>query len=130
MSEPLFILRGKVVKGTQFGRILGFPTANIEKTEYKKSGLSVPPGVYAGTAFLLPENVPYRAGIVVGPQEADGLPKIEAHLLDFSGNLYGKVLALSLAVYLRPYRNFKGEDALKEQIGEDIQKVRTLVSLE
>ncbi len=129
MKEPLFTLRGKVVRGTQFGRILGFPTANIDKAEYKELGFLIPPGVYAGTVSVLPEETSYRAGIVVGPKEADGLPKIEAHLLDFSGDLYGKVLELLLAVYLRPYRNFKGEDALKEQIGADIEKVRTMISL-
>ena len=126
-QKPLFSLRGKVVSGTRVGRILGFPTANIDKAEYGRSGLSIPPGVYAGTASVFPEKTLYRAGIVVGPKEGDGLPKIEAHLLDFSGDLYGKELELSLFVYLRPYRNFKGEDALKEQIGADIQKVRALI---
>ena len=129
METPLFTLRGKVVRGTQFGRILGFPTANIDKTEYRELDVPIPAGVYAGTASVVLSKDTFKAGIVVGPKEADNLPKIEAHLLDFSGDLYGKELILSLHIYLRPYRNFKGEDALKEQIGSDLQKVCEVISL-
>ncbi len=129
MSEPLCDFRGRVVEGDHYGRALGFPTANVEKKESPKTELEAPTGIYAGTASILPEKMMYRAGIVVGPHGNDGLQKIEAHLLDFSRNLYGKELHLSLFVYLRPYRNFKGEDALKEQIATDIQKVREVISL-
>ncbi|MDO8620002.1 MAG: riboflavin kinase [bacterium] len=129
MSEPLCDFRGRVVEGDHYGRALGFPTANIEKREFKATKCTIPVGIYAGTARIVPGAKVYRAGIVIGPREKDDLPKIEAHLLDFSGNLYGKELHLSLFVYLRPYRNFKGEGVLKEQISTDIQKVREVISL-
>lgn len=129
MQESFFTLSGKVIEGLHYGRALGYPTANLDKTGYVKMGESIPTGVYAGTATLLDQKRIFRAGIVIGPNEKDGLPKIEAHLLDFSGNLYGKDIELSLMVYLRPYHNFKGEDALKEQISTDIEAVRKVITL-
>lgn len=129
MQKPLFLVRGNVIAGLRYGRALGFPTANLDKTEYMKTGEVIPRGIYAGLARLTSTQQVFRAGIVVGPNEKDGLPKIEAHLLDFSGDLYGQDLELSLLVYLRPYHNFRGEDALKEQIGTDIEAVRKAVTL-
>ena len=129
MQEPFFIVRGTVIAGLRYGRVLGFPTANLDRKEYAKMDEVIPSGIYAGLAKLLSTNKVFRAGIVIGPNEDDGLPKIEAHLLDFSGDLYGQELELSLMVYLRPYQNFKGEDVLKEQIGTDIEAVRRAVVL-
>lgn len=118
-----------VVRGLQYGRALGFPTANLDKAGYRKMSEVIPSGIYAGIAKLTSTGQALKAGIVVGPNEKDGLPKIEAHLLDFSGDLYGQELELSLMEYLRPYHNFKGEDALKEQISTDIEAVRKVVEL-
>ncbi len=129
MQTFLFTFRGTVVEGDYYGRVLGFPTANLDKKNYSAGGSPIPSGVYAGIATTLHDNRVYKAGIVVGPIEKDGLPKIEAHLLDFSGDLYGKELELSLSVYLRPYRHFNGEDALKAQIKSDIEQVENLIDL-
>lgn len=125
----LFTLSGKVVRGVRLGRKLGFPTANLDRREYARKKLRIPFGVYAGTATISGRKKLYRAGIVIGPLDRGGLPKIEAHLLGFSGILYGEKICLSLTRYLRPYKIFKSEDALKEKIASDLKKVRTTVSL-
>ena len=63
----------------------------------------------------------YKAAIVIGPIDQTGLPKIEAHLQNFKGNLYGKYLSIYLSIYLRPFKKFKNEEELKRQIKKDIK---------
>lgn len=128
MQQVLFALCGKVVRGARVGRRLGFPTANLDRREYMKKKLRIPFGVYAGTATISGGKKVYSAGIVIGPLDKKGLPKIEAHLLDFSGNLYGKKLRLSIACYLRRYKVFKNVATLKRAIAKDIQMVRASVA--
>jgi riboflavin kinase / FMN adenylyltransferase len=82
-------------------------------------------GVYAGVA-VLPDGDWYRAGIVIGPRDKTGLPKLEAHLLGFRGNLYGKKVILHLIKFLRPYRLFSSEARLKQQIRKDLQLIKHL----
>ena len=72
------IISGKVIKGKGIGKKLGFPTVNIKLIEKIESG------VYAG--FVRFGNKDYIAGIFVGPDKK----LIEAHLIGFSGDLYGK----------------------------------------
>ena len=124
MRQVLFVLSGTVTRGAGLGRKLGFPTANLDRREYARGKLYITFGVYAGTAAVSDTQKKYRAGIVIGPIDKSGLPKIEAHLLDFSGRLYGKKVSLFLIRYLRPYKTFKTADALKKQIMEDLERVR------
>lgn len=128
MKHALFTVSGKVTRGARVGRQLGFPTANLDRIEYMKRKLQIPFGVYTGTATILKSKKTYRAGIVIGPRDKRGLPKIEAHLLDFSGILYGKKLRLSITSYLRRYKIFKSEATLKKTITGDLQKVRSRVA--
>ena len=122
------VITGRVVKGRQFGRILGFPTVNLDRRQYAAKKMRVQLGVWAGTAQL-PSGKIKKAGIVIGPVDTRGLPKIEAHLLNFSGNLYGKKVTLRLHKYLRPFRKYAGIDKLKSQIAEDLLKIKKLKSL-
>ena len=69
----------------------------------------------------------YKAGIVIGPLDKHRLPKIEAHLINFSDDLYEKKLTLKLYKYLRPFKKFADINKLKQQIKQDIKKVRQLV---
>ena len=124
-----FELEGIVVKGFQRGRILGFPTANLAQT-----GEIVPkPGVYAGRAILLDGCTgPLRASISIGNNPtfaAKGDPEllIEAHLLDFSGDIYGKSMRLSFIARLRDQRRFPSLDELTTAIRNDIDRTRELV---
>ncbi|MFA6177559.1 MAG: riboflavin kinase [Candidatus Paceibacterota bacterium] len=100
---------GKVIKGDQYGRKIGFPTVNLE-TQAKE----LPPaGVYAGEVFL--DNVVYRAGIAI-----DSNNKIDAHLIGYHGDAYGKEVKLTLNKFLREYKNFNTEEELINQIKKDI----------
>lgn len=126
MQKPRYSVSGNIIKGAGYGQKLGFPTANLDRREYVRKRIRIPFGVYAGTATIIGTRRVYRAGIVIGPADKKGLPKIEAHLLDFSGALYGERVSLFLIRYLRPYREFKSADLLKRQIAQDLKKVRPI----
>lgn len=108
-----YTISGVVVKGDQYGRTLGFPTMNLETTEAIPMGLN--PGVYAGSALL--DGKEYRAGILINPNG-----KIEAHLLDYSGDAYGKSVTITTREFLREFKKFDTEEELKIQIGKDLEK--------
>lgn len=116
---------GLVGKGDRYGRRLGFPTANLDRRQYARQKRHVRLGVYAGWATL-PSGRKYLAGIVIGPLDKYGLPKLEAHLLDFKGNLYGRRISIYLKQYLRPFRRFQSEAELKQQIKKDLQNIKRL----
>lgn len=104
-----YIISGKVIKGDSYGRKIGFPTVNLEITQ--GSPVEIKEGVYAGSALL--ENIEYRAGIVIGH-------KIEAHLIGYNEDAYGKEVTLTLEKFLREYKVFDTEEELINQIKKDI----------
>ncbi|MFA5926123.1 MAG: riboflavin kinase [Parcubacteria group bacterium] len=102
---------GKVVGGKRKGRELGFPTANIELKDKVESG------VYAGMVNF--EGKKYKAGIFVSP---DG-KLIEAHLIGFSGDLYGEEVGIEINDKVRDAMKFKNDDELRNQIKRDIEAI-------
>jgi riboflavin kinase/FMN adenylyltransferase len=115
-------LAGPVVPGDGWGRGLGFPTANLDT-----GGLVVPPnGVYTATAqveaqtFLAVVNIGRRPTVAPGGSEG----RVEAHLLDFYGDLYERELALRLGRRLREERRFESVEALRRQIAGDVAAAR------
>ena len=103
-------ISGKVIKGDGYGRKLGFPTANLETKD------ALPPiGVYSGIGIL--EGKEYRAGILINPNG-----KVEAHLIYYNGDAYGKKMTLEIGEFIRDYKKFENEDKLKNQIAEDLKK--------
>lgn len=118
-------LSGRIIRGDNYGKRLGFPTANLDRRQYSRDRLKIKFGVYAGWA-ILPGGRQYRAGIVIGPRDRSGLPKLEAHLIGFAGNLYGKKIILRLIKFLRPYRSFSTQSLLKQQITHDISIIKRL----
>ena len=109
---------GSVVEGDKRGRELGFPTANIQA-----DGAMLPPnGVYA--AWVTAKDAERRRAVVnigVRPTfEGDDTPKVEVHLLDFEGDLYGQHLAVELVDRIRPEARFEGATLLKRQITRDV----------
>jgi riboflavin kinase/FMN adenylyltransferase len=112
---------GEVVPGAGRGRRLGFPTANIRPDR----PLLVPSGVYAGRVQLDGDGHPAVINIGVRPTFGEESLVIEAHLLDFSGALYGRRLRLAFISRLREERKFPGPEALREQIGLDIAAARS-----
>ena len=119
-----YALEAEVVKGDQRGSELGFPTANLDVTD-----LCTPPkGVYAAHAEV--NGATHRAAVNIGlrPTVAEAEPTlhVEAHLLDFEGDLYGEVLTLTFVGKLRDEKPFDSLDALKAQIEKDIVQARYL----
>jgi riboflavin kinase/FMN adenylyltransferase len=119
-------LRGEVQHGDARGRTIGFPTANIPLGRH----LEPARGVYAITARTLDGSLTGLKGVAnigrrptVGGQES----RIEAHLFDWSGDLYGQELEISLHSFLRGERKFAGLEELKAQIALDGAQARTLL---
>ena len=123
MKDNFIKISGKVLQGERLGRRLGFSTANLDRENYVRRKLKIKLGVYSGLAELS-SGRKFKAGIVIGPIDKTGLPKIEAHLIGFKGNLYGKKLAVILKKYLRPFRKYKSVEKLKAQIAKDIERVK------
>jgi riboflavin kinase/FMN adenylyltransferase len=121
LARP-YALRGTVIQGEQLGRKLGFPTANLEITGL----LTPPPGVYAAQARHGAAS--HRAAVNIGHRptlrSADPQLHVEAHLLDFEGDLYGQALELEFLKKLRDERKFPSTEALQAQIAEDIGLVK------
>jgi riboflavin kinase/FMN adenylyltransferase len=113
-------LRGFVVRGAGRGRMLGVPTANLERIET----LIPPDGVYAGTAShgdrSYPAAVHIGANTTFGEQER----KVEVHLLDFAGNLYGQTVEVGLLRHIRDTVKFAEGEELKRQLARDLEQVR------
>lgn len=123
-----FSLAGRVIEGARRGKTIGIPTANLAVGE----GRAYPAhGVYACWARVGGGRWPAATNIGVRPTfEPARLPTIEAHLLDFDGDLYGKDLALDFVARLRPEMKFAGVDALVAQIRADIDQARRILNAE
>ncbi len=118
---------GRVAHGDGRGRALGYPTANIVPDDAMK--LLPPDGVYVAKAFV-PE--PYAAVVNLGVRPTfNGKNRLfEAHLLDFSGDLYGRRISLELVNRLRDERRFASSEALITQIHKDGQRAREILGQE
>jgi riboflavin kinase / FMN adenylyltransferase len=113
-------LDGTVVLGDQRGGTLGYPTANLATAP----DLLIPAyGIYAGAARG------HRAAVSVGvnPHYGGGERRIEPHLLDFDGDLYGQRLVVELWLRLRDEQAFESESELVEQIARDVESTRAAV---
>jgi len=113
-----YAISGRVIEGDRVGRQLGFPTANLDM-----AGLVLPPnGVYAGLTNV--GKATHRVVLNIGfrPTMASSAPplRVEAHLLDFKGDLYGQELEITFAARLRDEKKFASAAALREQIARDI----------
>jgi riboflavin kinase/FMN adenylyltransferase len=115
-------VRGTVVLGAERGRKLGFPTANLEQIDTVSPGV----GVYAGRAYV--DGKRWPAAIHVGPNPTFGeeAVKIEVHLIDFEGNLYGKEIAVEFLDRLRDVQKFPGVHDLLAQLRLDVAESKDL----
>ncbi len=112
------ILTAEVVKGRQIGRTMDFPTANLLFCD----GVLVPRfGVYACKAIVDGKTYNAVTNVGVRPTVSGTGVTAEAHLLDFTGDLYGKKIRLEFYKFLRPEMKFASLDALKNQIAADIK---------
>ena len=116
-------ISGIVETGKQLGRTIGFPTANIlAETEPE----TVCAGVFAGAIWLDGENAPRPCMVNLGvhPTVPDGKPTVEAHILDFSGNVYGCKVVVELSRFLRSEKRFGSLSELQEQLAKDLAATR------
>jgi riboflavin kinase/FMN adenylyltransferase len=120
-----FGLRGLVVQGDQRGRTIGFPTANLQ---IDPSHVLPADGVYACRVWLDGVSLPTVTNVGVRPT-FDGMRRtVEAHLLDWSGDLYGRWLGLEFLQRLRGEQKFSGIQALVAQIRQDADAARQLLA--
>jgi riboflavin kinase / FMN adenylyltransferase len=114
-------LSGIVESGARRGTGLGFPTANITGVQT----LLPPDGVYAGRCEI--DTVIYPAALHLGPNPtfAEQTRKLEVHLLDFAGDLYGRTLSVDLIDRVRDTMRFGDANALQQQLQRDIADVRS-----
>lgn len=132
-----YLLTGSVVKGQQLGRTIDFPTANLQLPTEKFLPRQ---GVYAVQVFLEEDK---ERNMVDSPHPLQGVmnigsrptvngtyPSVEVHLLDWSGDLYGKTLTVHLQRFLRPEEKFASLEALKAQIQVDCATARSVLCLE
>ena len=121
------MLTGKVVAGNGRGRYLGFPTANLDvEGDIEKM---VENGVYAAMTFWNGAEREYPAVVNVGvrPTFSSGELAIEAHIIDFVGDLYGKTLRIRTVRKLREERRFPNLETLIKQLERDVETAREVI---
>jgi len=124
-----YLIQGMVEHGQAIGRQIGFPTANIHPSFSEQ--LIPGCGVYAGNV-LVPDGSQHPAVVNIGRRptigsETDAPPTIEAHLIDYNGDLYGAPITLNFAAFLRPEKRFPSLDALAAQIAADRTRALSLL---
>ncbi len=119
-----YCVSGTVIEGQKMGRTIGFPTANVG---FWDEQLLPANGVYATYAWLGDERHLAATNVGMRPTVNGSNVTVEAHLLDFDADIYGRTLRLEFIDRIRPEMKFAGLDALKNQIAADVAKVQTLL---
>ena len=116
-----FALRGPIVRGDERGRTIGFPTINLGLSP----DLALPAdGVYVSRTEVEGRRLESCTNIGMRPTFAGVRRSVETHLLDFEGDIYGRVASVELLHRLRPEQKFDGPEALIAQIGRDVEETR------
>lgn len=118
-------ISGKIVRGQGRGKQLGFPTANV--TVQEKAPIEY--GIYA--CWVTMHGKRFAAATSVGVNEMFDAkePTVEAHLLDFSGDIVGENVEIEFVKRLREMERFDTVEALKEQIKRDVMIIRELLGV-
>lgn len=119
-----YALVGEVVQGQARGRTIGTPTANLRVD----AQLVPADAVYAGRCVVDGREYPAAVSIGTNPTFGDPTVQVEAHLLDFDGDLYGRTLEVQLLEWLRDQRKYAGAGPLIEQIARDVAATRRVVA--
>ncbi len=109
--------RAKVIKGDGIGKKLGWPTANLDMPLERVSFVD---GIYAGEVMY--DGQTYGAAVVIDRE----VNKLEAHILDFDGDCYGKELVLHIYDHVSTVENIGGQDLL-EKIAADVEQVKNIL---
>lgn len=119
-----YLLRGEVVEGDKRGRTIGFPTANVLPDE---RALVPERGVYAGHARVGSERYGACTNVGTAPTFDRRDSRVEAYLLGYGRDLYGKMVDVTFEERLRPEKRFSGIGDLKEQIAQDVEEARNFL---
>lgn len=123
-----FSIEGRVEHGEKRGRTLGFPTLNVHLDGYLRPAY----GIYAVRVSVLDEDAVVArydgvANLGIRPMYEAPEPLLETFLLDFSGDLYDRHVAVELIAYLRPEAKFPSVEALKAQMAADVRQARQVL---
>ena len=117
----LHAVRSRVIHGHQRGRLLGYPTANLENPV---EGFMPRDGVYATWLEVDGNRYPAATSIGVNPTFGDVNTRIvESHAFSFEGDLYDRIVTVHFVEYIRPMNQFPDADALAHQMGVDAEKI-------
>ena len=126
LSEPYFV-RGEVVGAKHNGTRMGFPTANIA---WSDSRFKLGDGVYATKIQIDGKEFVSMTNVGAKPTFKDFTSSVETHVMDFSGDLYGKNVKLKFFDRIRDIKQFASVDELREQLTLDEQHVKRLFAKE
>jgi riboflavin kinase/FMN adenylyltransferase len=118
-----YILRGEVVVGDRRGRTIGFPTANVLPDE---EAVVPARGVYAGFVLVGDEKYAACTNVGVAPTFGRAESRVEAYLMDFDDDLYGRVVDVGFIRRIRGEKKFSGLEELKAQIQRDVEEARLI----
>lgn len=114
-----YIIKGKVEKGKQLGRTLGFPTANV----YPEENIALPRfGVYLAEVEISGEKLKAIVNVGVRPTVNGKEPSVEAYIKGIERDLYGEEIKISFIKFIRGEKKFASVDELKKQIEADAEK--------
>ena len=111
-----YVLEGDVVRGHQRGTAIGVPTANLRTDDQLVPG----DGVYAAKCRLNGTTYPVALSVGTMPTFGKNERQVEAHLINFTGDLYGRRIAVEIVDWVREQWTFKSIDALKQQLARDV----------
>jgi riboflavin kinase/FMN adenylyltransferase len=122
MTELPMDLRGRVAHGDKRGRVLGFPTANLN------ARASLAYGVYASQTRIAGTEKVWSSVTSYGtrPTFNGADQRIETHILDFQGDIYGREIEVKLLAFIRPELRFESVDALIAAMQGDIEAARAI----
>jgi riboflavin kinase/FMN adenylyltransferase len=121
LTQP-YRIRGMVTHGAARGATMGFPTANLDAIDTLIPAM----GVYAGRTYI--DGRSHWSAIHIGPNPTfgDQASKVESHLLDFEGSIYGQPVEVDFVARLRDIRQFNSAEDLKTQLEQDVIATRNV----
>lgn len=119
-----WFVEGEVLHGRKVGRTIGFPTANIALDPSCK----LMHGIYAVTLTVDGKTYGGAANFGTRPTFDDGPPLLEVYVLDFDGDLYGKVVEVAFIGFVRPEAKFDSVEALVARMTIDVEEARKLLA--
>jgi riboflavin kinase/FMN adenylyltransferase len=120
-----FQLGGKVITSDKRGRVLGFPTANLDIRPQQALPAN---GIYATVAQVDGKQFSSATNIGIRPTFGEGGKTVETHLLNYKGDLYGKDMRLEFVRKLRDEQRFPSSKELKAQIEKDVREIETILA--